>query len=141
QMIQRFALIGYAVRANGRRAERRPSPGTRVLHELRHVWVSREPFRPADGGGRAHRARARHGRAAVRRAVRRNARRDSADDVPDARDPVTGAYANRQVDIDDYDSFTTALKVLRRYRATASSVCPRPTRSARAYISAQSSAT
>ena len=35
-------------------------------------------------------------------------------DVPDAIVPATGAYANRQVDIDDYDSFTTAVKALRR---------------------------
>jgi Fe(3+) dicitrate transport protein len=40
---------------------------------------------------------------------------DRAADVPDAILPSTGTYANRQVDIDDYDSFTTAVKALRRY--------------------------
>jgi Fe(3+) dicitrate transport protein len=37
-------------------------------------------------------------------------------DVADSLQPGTATYANRQVDIDDYDSFTTALKALRRYR-------------------------
>jgi Fe(3+) dicitrate transport protein len=36
-------------------------------------------------------------------------------DVPDEIQPATLAYANRQVDIDDYDSFTTAVKALQRY--------------------------
>jgi len=36
-------------------------------------------------------------------------------DVVDAIQPATQAHANRQVDIDTYDSVTTAVKVLRRY--------------------------
>lgn len=36
-------------------------------------------------------------------------------DVADSIQPPTLSYANRQVDIDDYDSFTTAVKALRRY--------------------------
>jgi Fe(3+) dicitrate transport protein len=38
-------------------------------------------------------------------------------DIADSIDPVTGTYANRQVDIDNYDSLTTSAKVLRRYTA------------------------
>ncbi len=41
---------------------------------------------------------------------------DRTADVVDAIDPVTRTYANRQVDVDTYDSFTTAVKALRRYR-------------------------
>jgi Fe(3+) dicitrate transport protein len=37
-------------------------------------------------------------------------------DVSDSISPITGTYANRQVDIDLYDSFTTAIKALHRYR-------------------------
>ena len=40
---------------------------------------------------------------------------DHAADVADAINPATGQYANRQVDIDDYHSYTTALKGLQRY--------------------------
>ena len=40
---------------------------------------------------------------------------DRTADVADAIDPATLSYANRQVDIDDYHSYTSALKALQRY--------------------------
>jgi len=40
---------------------------------------------------------------------------DRTADVVDAINPATGQYANRQVDIDNYRSLTTALKGLQRY--------------------------
>lgn len=40
---------------------------------------------------------------------------DRTADVVDAVDPITGQYSNRQVDIDDYQSYTSAAKILHRY--------------------------
>jgi Fe(3+) dicitrate transport protein len=41
---------------------------------------------------------------------------DRAADIVDVLNTATQSYANRQVDIDTYDSVTTAVKALRRYR-------------------------
>ena len=44
---------------------------------------------------------------------------DRTADVVDGIQPGTGAFANRQVDVDEYDSVTTAVKALHRYRLGA----------------------
>lgn len=43
---------------------------------------------------------------------------DKPANVPDSKNPSTGNYANRQVDIDQYNSYTTEIRTLRYYLVT-----------------------